>query len=132
MPSSLTLFLFDSARKFWRLMVRRRWVLMSPMGCFLSAHGNGSLTRMVSTCMFLSLAPLSFELVLIFIAYLISISESSEKAFSYFWITDSCPLTVKAIANKAPFEVLSLAGSIADGLQIWKDIVGRNACSVIF
>ncbi|KAL0002232.1 hypothetical protein SO802_016013 [Lithocarpus litseifolius] len=44
--------------------------------------------------------------------------ESSEKAFSYFWITDSCPLTVKAIANKAPFEVLSLAGSIADGLQI--------------
>lgn len=61
--------------------------------------------------------PLSFELVLIFIA-LISISESSEKAFSYFWITDSCPLTVKAIANKAPFEVLSLAGSIADGLQI--------------
>ncbi|KAL0008699.1 hypothetical protein SO802_010201 [Lithocarpus litseifolius] len=44
--------------------------------------------------------------------------ESSEKAFSYFWKTDSCPLTVKAIANKAPFEVLSLAGSIADGLQI--------------
>ncbi|KAL7184457.1 hypothetical protein ACSBR2_026585 [Camellia fascicularis] len=42
----------------------------------------------------------------------------SEKAFAYFWITDSCPLTVKAIANKAPFEVLSLAGSIADALQI--------------
>ncbi|KAM1429898.1 hypothetical protein ACFX2I_046037 [Malus domestica] len=40
-----------------------------------------------------------------------------EKAFAYFWITDSCPLTVKAIANKAPFEVLSLAGSIADALQ---------------
>lgn len=131
MPFSLTLFLFDSVRKFWRLMVQRRWVLMSPMGCFLSAHGNGSLTRMVSTCIFLSLA-LSFELILIFIAFLISISESSEKAFSYFWITDSCPLTVKAIANKAPFEVLSLAGSIADGLQIWKDVVGRNACSVMF
>lgn len=64
------------------------------------------------------LAPLAFELILIFIAFLISISESSEKAFSYFWITDSCPLTVNAIANKAPFEVLSLAGSIADGLQI--------------
>ena len=131
MPFSLTLFLFDSARKFWELMVQRRWVLMSPMGCFLSAHGNGSLTRMVSTCILLSL-PLSFELILIFIAFLISISESSEKAFSYFWITDSCPLTVKAIANKAPFEVLSLAGSIADGLQIWKDGVGRNACSVMF
>lgn len=42
----------------------------------------------------------------------------SEKGFAYFWITDSCPLTVKAIANKAPFEVLSLAGSIADALQI--------------
>ncbi|KAK3021991.1 hypothetical protein RJ639_045645 [Escallonia herrerae] len=44
--------------------------------------------------------------------------EISEKAFAYFWITDSCPLTVKAIANKAPFEVLSLAGSISDTLQI--------------
>ncbi|KAJ8626855.1 hypothetical protein MRB53_020162 [Persea americana] len=45
-------------------------------------------------------------------------SEGSEKAFAYFWITDSCPRTVKAIAGKAPFEVLSLAGSIADALQI--------------
>ncbi|KAJ4835788.1 ribose phosphate diphosphokinase subunit prs4 [Turnera subulata] len=44
-------------------------------------------------------------------------ADGSEKAFSYFWITDSCPFTVKAIANKAPFEVLSLAGSIADALQ---------------
>ncbi|KAF3444978.1 hypothetical protein FNV43_RR14671 [Rhamnella rubrinervis] len=43
--------------------------------------------------------------------------EGSEKAFAYFWITDSCPLTVKAIANRAPFEVLSLAGSIAEALQ---------------
>lgn len=40
-----------------------------------------------------------------------------EKAFAYFWITDSCPLTVKAVANKAPFEIISLAGSIADSLQ---------------
>ncbi|XP_041008608.1 ribose-phosphate pyrophosphokinase 4-like isoform X2 [Juglans microcarpa x Juglans regia] len=45
-------------------------------------------------------------------------NERSEKAFAYFWMTDSCPRTVKAIANKAPFEVLSLAGSIADALQI--------------
>ncbi|KAL9422990.1 hypothetical protein AB3S75_035137 [Citrus x aurantiifolia] len=44
--------------------------------------------------------------------------ENMENAFANFWITDSCPLTVKAIANKAPFEVLSLAGSIADALQI--------------
>ncbi|XP_015880141.2 ribose-phosphate pyrophosphokinase 4 isoform X1 [Ziziphus jujuba] len=43
--------------------------------------------------------------------------EVSEKAFTYFWITDSCPLTAKAIANRAPFEVLSLAGSIAESLQ---------------
>ncbi|KAM5580032.1 ribose-phosphate pyrophosphokinase 4 [Rosa sericea] len=41
----------------------------------------------------------------------------SENPFAYFWITDSCPLTVKAVENKAPFEILSLAGSIADALQ---------------
>lgn len=44
--------------------------------------------------------------------------EECEKAFAYFWITDSCPFTVKAIENRPPFEVLSLAGSIADALQI--------------
>ncbi|XWS44464.1 hypothetical protein CRYUN_Cryun15aG0047100 [Craigia yunnanensis] len=44
--------------------------------------------------------------------------EGSEKGFAFFWITDSCPHTVKAIGNTAPFEVLSLAGSIADALQI--------------
>ncbi|KAI3903030.1 hypothetical protein MKW92_033732, partial [Papaver armeniacum] len=44
--------------------------------------------------------------------------EGSERAFSYFWITDSCSHTVKAIGDRAPFEVLSLAGSIADALQI--------------
>ncbi|CAM8951648.1 unnamed protein product [Rhodiola kirilowii] len=41
-----------------------------------------------------------------------------ERGFTHFWITDSCPHTVKAIANKAPFDVLSLAGSIAEALQI--------------
>ncbi|KAH9616332.1 hypothetical protein KSS87_013519 [Heliosperma pusillum] len=45
-------------------------------------------------------------------------NDGSEEAFSYFWITDSCPHTVKAIQDKAPFEVLSLAGSISDALQI--------------
>ncbi|KAI3987733.1 hypothetical protein MKX01_028467 [Papaver californicum] len=44
--------------------------------------------------------------------------EGSQRAFSYFWITDSCSHTVKAIGDKAPFEVLSLAGSITDALQI--------------
>ncbi|KAK4597957.1 hypothetical protein RGQ29_015467 [Quercus rubra] len=37
---------------------------------------------------------------------------------TYFWITDSCPITVRAVKNKPPFEVLSLAGSIAATLQI--------------
>lgn len=37
---------------------------------------------------------------------------------TYFWITDSCPLTVKEVESKPPFEVLSLAGSIAAALQI--------------
>ncbi|XP_022774620.1 ribose-phosphate pyrophosphokinase 4-like isoform X2 [Durio zibethinus] len=44
--------------------------------------------------------------------------KNEEKGFAFFWITDSCPHTVKAIGNTAPFEVLSLAGSIADSLQI--------------
>ncbi|KAL1355368.1 hypothetical protein HN51_007417 [Arachis hypogaea] len=41
-----------------------------------------------------------------------------ESAFTYFWITDSCPLTVKEVTNKPPFEVLSLASSISASLQI--------------
>lgn len=45
-------------------------------------------------------------------------SAASERAFTYFWVTDSCPVTVKTIAGKAPFEVLTLAGSIAEALQI--------------
>lgn len=38
--------------------------------------------------------------------------------FSYFWITDSCPLTVREVKNRPPFEILSLAGAVADALQI--------------
>ncbi|KAI4328183.1 hypothetical protein L6164_020561 [Bauhinia variegata] len=41
-----------------------------------------------------------------------------ENGFTYFWITDSCPLTVKEVMNKPPFEVLSLASSIAASFQI--------------
>lgn len=40
------------------------------------------------------------------------------KGLSYFWITDSCPLTAKEVSHKPPFEVLSLASAIADSLQI--------------
>ncbi|CAA6662439.1 unnamed protein product [Spirodela intermedia] len=45
-------------------------------------------------------------------------SWEQDHPFAFFWITDSCPHTVKAIANRAPFEVLTLAGSIAVALQI--------------
>jgi len=41
-----------------------------------------------------------------------------EEGLSYFWITDSCPFTVKEVKNRPPFEVISLAGSIAAALQI--------------
>lgn len=42
----------------------------------------------------------------------------AQNGLAYFWITDSCPLTVKEVKNKPPFEILSLAGSIAAALQI--------------
>ena len=38
--------------------------------------------------------------------------------FKHFWITDSCPKTGRAVANQAPFEVISLAEPIAAALQI--------------
>ncbi|KMZ67876.1 putative Ribose-phosphate pyrophosphokinase [Zostera marina] len=41
-----------------------------------------------------------------------------ENPFAFFWVTDSCPVTVQAILDKKPFEVLSLAGSISEALQI--------------
>jgi len=37
-------------------------------------------------------------------------------AFTHFWMTDSCPLTVKDVEGKAPFKVLSLARPIAEAL----------------
>ncbi|KAL6845072.1 hypothetical protein ACP4OV_024567 [Aristida adscensionis] len=44
--------------------------------------------------------------------------EGPEHGLSHFWITDSCPLTVKAVKDRRPFEILSLAGSIASALHI--------------
>ncbi|VFQ75396.1 unnamed protein product [Cuscuta campestris] len=41
-----------------------------------------------------------------------------EDGMAYFWITDSCPKTVVDVMNKPPFEVLSLANSIAASLLI--------------
>ncbi|XP_027772351.1 ribose-phosphate pyrophosphokinase 4-like isoform X3 [Solanum pennellii] len=43
---------------------------------------------------------------------------SPENGMTYFWITDSCPQTVKEVKDKKPFEVLSLAAPIAAALQI--------------
>ncbi|XP_024396727.1 ribose-phosphate pyrophosphokinase 4 [Physcomitrium patens] len=44
--------------------------------------------------------------------------EGASQGFSHFWLTDSCAKTVKAVIGKAPFEILSLAGSIAVALHI--------------
>ncbi|KAL2559835.1 Ribose-phosphate pyrophosphokinase 3 [Forsythia ovata] len=41
-----------------------------------------------------------------------------KNGMTYFWITDSCPQTVKQVKNKSPFEVLSLAAPIAAALQV--------------
>lgn len=42
----------------------------------------------------------------------------AQDGFRYFWMSDSCPQTVRDITGKAPFEVLTLAQPIADALQI--------------
>jgi phosphoribosylpyrophosphate synthetase len=39
-------------------------------------------------------------------------------SFEHFWITDSCPQTVIAVRGIAPFEIISLAGTIAGALHI--------------
>uniref|UniRef100_A0A0E0JNF9 ribose-phosphate diphosphokinase n=1 Tax=Oryza punctata TaxID=4537 RepID=A0A0E0JNF9_ORYPU len=44
--------------------------------------------------------------------------EGPGHGLSHFWITDSCPLTVNAVKDRRPFEILSLAGPIASALQI--------------
>lgn len=96
---------------------------MSPMVFSLNIRTSSSSTRMmVIRCNFI-LQTLYNSLIERYtyncnIYYFLDSGEGCEKAFAYFWITDSCPLTVKAIDNRAPFEVLSLAGSIADALQI--------------
>ena len=44
--------------------------------------------------------------------------EGTPDSFAHFWVTDSCPNTVQALANKRPFEIISLAGPIAAALRI--------------
>lgn len=38
--------------------------------------------------------------------------------FRYFWLSDSCPKTMRDVRGKAPFEIISLASPIAAALQI--------------
>mmetsp|Transcript_526 Transcript_526/g.996 ORF Transcript_526/g.996 Transcript_526/m.996 type:complete len:408 (+) Transcript_526:64-1287(+) len=42
----------------------------------------------------------------------------AKDGFRYFWLTDSCPQTAKAIEGRAPFVLLSLAEPIAAALEI--------------
>ncbi len=41
---------------------------------------------------------------------------NAKEGFKYFFITDSCPLTVKNCSGRRPFEVLSLSRPIAEAL----------------
>jgi hypothetical protein len=45
-------------------------------------------------------------------------ADGATGGFRYFWLTDSCPQTVEAVQDRKPFEVLTLAGLIAEALQI--------------
>ena len=45
-------------------------------------------------------------------------TEGAAHGFAHFWLTDSCASTVKDVRGVQPFEVLSLAGSIAVALHI--------------
>lgn len=45
-------------------------------------------------------------------------ADGAAAGFRYFWLTDSCPQTVSAVEDRKPFEVLTLAGPIAEALQI--------------
>mmetsp|Transcript_8218 Transcript_8218/g.27007 ORF Transcript_8218/g.27007 Transcript_8218/m.27007 type:complete len:329 (+) Transcript_8218:111-1097(+) len=40
----------------------------------------------------------------------------AQDGFRYFWITDSCPVTVKAVEGTDPFEIISLTPIIAEAL----------------
>ncbi|KAJ4974627.1 hypothetical protein NE237_007801 [Protea cynaroides] len=83
----------------------------------LAAHGAAKISAYVTHGIFPQKSWVRFQH---------DIGGSPENGMSYFWITDSCPLTVKEVKNRLPFEVLSLSGSIAATLQIWleeKDVI---------
>lgn len=41
----------------------------------------------------------------------------AKEGFSNFWITDSCPVTTRAVEGVAPFKILTLAKPIAEALS---------------
>jgi hypothetical protein len=45
------------------------------------------------------------------------VAEGVAHGFAHFWLTDSCASTVREVKGVKPFEVLSLAGSIAVALH---------------
>ncbi|KAJ7953568.1 ribose-phosphate pyrophosphokinase 4 [Quillaja saponaria] len=75
----------------------------------LTAHGAAKISAYVTHGIFPNKSWERFEH---------DVGGNLEKLFTYFWITDSCPLTVKEVMNKQPFEVLSLSSSIAASLQV--------------
>eukprot|EP00216_Chloropicon_sp_CCMP2111_P000618 CAMPEP_0198238682 /NCGR_PEP_ID=MMETSP1446-20131203/4293_1 /TAXON_ID=1461542 ORGANISM="Unidentified sp, Strain CCMP2111" /NCGR_SAMPLE_ID=MMETSP1446 /ASSEMBLY_ACC=CAM_ASM_001112 /LENGTH=318 /DNA_ID=CAMNT_0043921149 /DNA_START=152 /DNA_END=1108 /DNA_ORIENTATION=+ len=46
------------------------------------------------------------------------LGDGAQSGFRYFWLTDSCPQTAKAVQGRAPFCILSLANSIAAALEV--------------
>ena len=110
-------------RKFWLHMVLQKLVLMWLMLCSLSNHMNVSwhLILVIGSSCKLAISIFSAIQTSCCLSFLFLAAGPGDQ-FAYFWITDSCPhtvKTVKAIGQRPPFEVLSLAGSIADALQIW-------------
>ena len=47
-----------------------------------------------------------------------SLAGGAKDGFKFFWLTDSCPHTAEAVADLAPFKVLTLANVIADCLDL--------------
>eukprot|EP00884_Botryococcus_braunii_P022639 jgi/Botrbrau1/9059/Bobra.0376s0033.1 len=45
-------------------------------------------------------------------------NNGTQDEFKFFWVTDSCPDTCKAVEGQKPFEIISLAGPITATLQV--------------
>ncbi|KAH9708683.1 Ribose-phosphate pyrophosphokinase 3 [Citrus sinensis] len=92
-----------------RLMITQFVALVSCWMKVLAAHGAAKISAYVTHGIFPNASWERFEQ---------DTGGKPESGLTYFWISDSCPVTVKEVMSKPPFEVLSLAGSIASALQI--------------